>query len=682
MLRHLIIILLFFPFFVFASQNASIKCLSVETNGDVNISWEIATDDCSIFTAYEIYSSNSYSGSFSLLQSIPNISTSSFIHFGAGANTQKMYYYIKTISACGSLISDTLNTILLDVTNPVNGYGHLDWNSMHSTPVTGQNAYYYIYRAISSAGFQLIDSVIATAQIFDEEIYTCDEFYYKYKILFKNDYGCSSISNVDSVKLVNKIRPNISEIDTVSVFPSSGKTIISWSKCTSPDAYGYIIYMEHDANATSWYPLDTIFGVDNTTYINNTSQANYKPEYYRVSPIDTCLLPAVMGTIHGTMYAFPYFDDCLARIRLDWTHYIGWTESVSQYKIYCKIDNQPEILLGAVPGNVREFYHSDIIGNLNYCYYIRAFNSDGTNTSTSNLTCFTSPTMSNPSILNADYATVDSYNSVKLSFTIDPNAELKYLKLMRADNFDGPYEQIDKLNTSSSKVAYIDYADIIHKIYYYKTIAVNKCGVDIKESNIANNIVLELNNNSHLKHELNWNSYNNWLGDVSYFNIYRSIDDGIPELIYQQYYGIYTYTDDISVLNLNQKAGKFCYYIEAVEGDFNPYGIKGISKSNIACTEQFPRVFMANAFTPNYDDLNDLYIPNVLFASPLDYTFKIYNRWGEVIFTTNNPSIGWNGNNTVTQKRCEAGTYVYYIYFTTAENKVFEQSGQVTLYYP
>lgn len=681
-MRHLLIyIFLFLSAFGFSNQKADINCLSVEANGDVTISWTSIDDDCSSFTSYEIYSASSYLGSYSLIQSISNISTSNYINIGAGANNNSIYYYIKTISACGSFCSDTLNTIFLEVTNPGNSSAQLDWNSLDTFPSTNQTVDYYIFRNINSSGYNLIDSVNSNTFSYNEDIYTCGEFI-SYKIGLNSISGCISFSNNDSSFFTDNKNPEPVFIDTVSVFLSSGKTILSWSKSPSPDVEGYWIYMETDPSVTFWTTLDTIYGANNTTFINNNSSASGHSEFYKVAPFDSCQNRGIISEYHGTIYAFPYFDDCLASVRLEWSHYKGWTDSVAQYKVYCKVDNNPEIFLGAVSGNVRQYIHSDIVGNSIYCYYVRAFNSTGTETSTSNLTCISPQTSSNPSILNADYATVDSYNSVKLSFTIDAESEIKFLKLLRSENIDGPYEQIAKLNKTSTNLSYIDYVDIMKDVYFYKTVANNKCDIDIKESNVANNIVLNVKNTSNLKHELSWNKYEKWAGDVSYYNIYRIIDDGPAVFIYQQFYGIYTYIDDLSEFDLEGLSGKFCYYVEAVEGDFNPYGIKGKSKSNIACAEQFPRVFIANAFTPNYDGINDVIIPYVLFASPLDYIFTIYNRWGEVIFSTNKPLVGWDGNNTVNGKKCSVGTYVYHIKFTSAENQTIEQSGNITLYNP
>ena len=54
-----------------------------------------------------------------------------------------------------------------------------------------------------------------------------------------------------------------------------------------------------------------------------------------------------------------------------------------------------------------------------------------------------------------------------------------------------------------------------------------------------------------------------------------------------------------------------------------------------------PRVNIPDAFTPNNDGTNDLL--QVFTAYITDYEFRIYNRWGEVIFASTNPEQKWDG---------------------------------------
>jgi gliding motility-associated-like protein len=65
---------------------------------------------------------------------------------------------------------------------------------------------------------------------------------------------------------------------------------------------------------------------------------------------------------------------------------------------------------------------------------------------------------------------------------------------------------------------------------------------------------------------------------------------------------------------------------------------------------------MPNAFSPNGDGLNDVFKPHI--EGRLDvFEMTIYNRWGAVVYRTNNAALGWNGIvNGYTQN---TGTYLW-----------------------
>ena len=54
----------------------------------------------------------------------------------------------------------------------------------------------------------------------------------------------------------------------------------------------------------------------------------------------------------------------------------------------------------------------------------------------------------------------------------------------------------------------------------------------------------------------------------------------------------------------------------------------------------------ANAFTPDGDGLNDKYFPRLPGAPSAEHLFQVYDRWGQVLFTTTNPTEGWDGRPT------------------------------------
>lgn len=68
-----------------------------------------------------------------------------------------------------------------------------------------------------------------------------------------------------------------------------------------------------------------------------------------------------------------------------------------------------------------------------------------------------------------------------------------------------------------------------------------------------------------------------------------------------------------------------------------------------------------NAFTPNGDGTNDFFTP--IAKCPIkDFVMKIYDRWGQEIFSTTSLSVGWNG--LFDNGRLSVGSYVYIISYT------------------
>ncbi|HWB26756.1 MAG TPA: PKD domain-containing protein [Chitinophagaceae bacterium] len=69
-----------------------------------------------------------------------------------------------------------------------------------------------------------------------------------------------------------------------------------------------------------------------------------------------------------------------------------------------------------------------------------------------------------------------------------------------------------------------------------------------------------------------------------------------------------------------------------------------------------PEIFVPTAFSPNGDGHNDILRPIVAGLKEFDY-FKIYNRWGNLVFSSSNSSDGWDG--TYGGAKQQSGTYVF-----------------------
>lgn len=89
-----------------------------------------------------------------------------------------------------------------------------------------------------------------------------------------------------------------------------------------------------------------------------------------------------------------------------------------------------------------------------------------------------------------------------------------------------------------------------------------------------------------------------------------------------------------------------------------------------------PEIFVPSAFTPNGDGINDVSKPVLAGMRSLE-SFRIYNRWGQLVFNTNQGGKGWDG--TINGKLQETGTFVYYATGIDYMNNRISKSGTITL---
>ncbi|MFH1159802.1 MAG: gliding motility-associated C-terminal domain-containing protein [bacterium] len=88
--------------------------------------------------------------------------------------------------------------------------------------------------------------------------------------------------------------------------------------------------------------------------------------------------------------------------------------------------------------------------------------------------------------------------------------------------------------------------------------------------------------------------------------------------------------------------------------------------------------YIPNAFTPNGDGLNDVF--RILGTPPENITefhFQIFNRWGQVVFSTTNIEEPWDG--TVKGKPSPEGVYVWAIYYKDDNKHTVTNKGTLTL---
>ncbi len=88
---------------------------------------------------------------------------------------------------------------------------------------------------------------------------------------------------------------------------------------------------------------------------------------------------------------------------------------------------------------------------------------------------------------------------------------------------------------------------------------------------------------------------------------------------------------------------------------------------------------MPNAFTPNGDGQNDGFYGKGYLEGVSNFQMTIWNRWGELVFETNDPDEAWNGRQKNTGEMSPQGVYVYVVQFTGPRGQKQEFKGYATL---
>jgi gliding motility-associated-like protein len=205
------------------------------------------------------------------------------------------------------------------------------------------------------------------------------------------------------------------------------------------------------------------------------------------------------------------------------------------------------------------------------------------------------------------------------------------------------------------------------KTYCYKVKTIGKYGLDTIPSPLINysqeacavpidtvpSCAPELtlvNNCDSLRNELVWTNPNNYCADdvIAYNIYYAKSTDMEMELL--------TTVDnakDTTYFHYPQDVLAGCYVVTAVDSFQNES-----APVNKVCADNCEYYELPNTFSPNGDGINDLFKPiSVIFVEKVE--MKIYNRWGALVFKTDDPNINWDGTDKTTKQKLQSGVYYY-----------------------
>lgn len=197
---------------------------------------------------------------------------------------------------------------------------------------------------------------------------------------------------------------------------------------------------------------------------------------------------------------------------------------------------------------------------------------------------------------------------------------------------------------SKTILKYTDKSDSTGMFFYnYKTRVKDLCG-NYFEAASHRSILLEGGKDGEFDVGMHWNNYINWKEGVNRYDIYRKVNKSNHYELYRD-----AGTDTIIAMTIGTEGWRQCFRVVAVKnGDENMQ-----SWSNEICFKYPPILFVPNSFTPDGDGINDSF--SVVTANLSEFDMIIYDRWGEIIFETDNVKGAWDG--TYNGVPCETGVY-------------------------
>ena len=161
---------------------------------------------------------------------------------------------------------------------------------------------------------------------------------------------------------------------------------------------------------------------------------------------------------------------------------------------------------------------------------------------------------------------------------------------------------------------------------------------------------------------------------------------------------IFSSSDDVNMVITNCTQGNNSYFWDFGDGvtstethptheytDPGRYSVVMIASDDYNCIDSLRQdyiingpVYLANAFTPNGDGIND---EMCIFGKTIqdkEFMWAIYDRHGSLVFISYNPSICWDGT-LLNGKDAKSGVYVYRIKYKDVNGNYFERDGNITL---
>ena len=298
-----------------------------------------------------------------------------------------------------------------------------------------------------------------------------------------------------------------------------------------------------------------------------------------------------------------------------------------------------------------------------YCYTVNAVYTNGA-TSISQTQCGVAQSEQIPPPINNVSASVAG-NQVLLEWEQPAGFFTDTYNLSRTAG-EAPFSSIGQ----ATEQTYTDRGLSTHAVSYcYQIEYLDECGNTPEDEAIACTILLKGEEAGSNTVALDWNFYEGWQNGVSQYEIDWMLDDN--DVATTVGVGL---LDRFLIPNLSPTQQVINFIVRAIPNDPT---LTEVRSNEFAFIRQ-PNLYFPTAFTPNGDGSNDEFR---IFGRFIDgYDLKIFSRWGEMIFFSDNPEVGWDG--VFAGKEMPQGAYGYRVKVVDQNGRTYTRTGSFMLMRP
>ena len=396
-------------------------------------------------------------------------------------------------------------------------------------------------------------------------------------------------------------------------------------------------------NSTNFQQLQDVYNVNNTVVTNLRTDDNYY--CFRLGAFDPCN----NTTVYSNVICSSNFDLAVQSDvnRLTW---ITSSTGIANHSI-SKTGSAP---LSAPPADAA-LDDTNVVCGTDYCYQLTSTYSNGSR-SISLEKCGTAFSSKIPLEPQNVSSIVGQNNGVDLTWTQDPAFVPATYNILKSG----------VVITTTPTATYSDATYTAGDGSCYKISYTDACGNKSTQSPEACPIFVSGSLGDNNVITLTWNAYTGWINGVDHYLVEKFSEEG--QLLQSFVTGTSTSLVDDEVDFDNQ------VYIYTITAIANDPGVSNSISNSITIIKE-ANLSYPTAFTPNGDNMNDTFKVFGQFTAAVE--FKIFNRWGELLFITTDLGKGWDG--TYKGSAMPEGTYVFRAFLTDLAGRTSERSGTVVL---